>query len=63
MCFFQYIHIFRVCFCFIFSSRLLQFLCFLLQLSQALKRDVVNTVFSRIEMLLEDLLMNEGGKK
>ncbi|KAK3560916.1 hypothetical protein QTP86_022908 [Hemibagrus guttatus] len=28
--------------------------------AQALKRDVVNTVFSRIEMLLEDLLMNEG---
>ncbi|XP_053095935.1 protein odr-4 homolog isoform X3 [Pangasianodon hypophthalmus] len=28
--------------------------------AQALKRDVVNTVFSRVEMLLEDLLMNEA---
>lgn len=36
---------------------------FLLQLSQVLKRDVVNTVFSRVEMLLEDLLMSEGGEK
>ncbi|XP_060800273.1 protein odr-4 homolog isoform X3 [Neoarius graeffei] len=27
--------------------------------AQALKRDVVNTVFSRVEMLLEDLLMSE----
>lgn len=35
---------------------------FLLQLSQALKRDVVNTVFNRVEMLLEDLHMNERGK-
>ncbi|XP_046718256.1 protein odr-4 homolog isoform X3 [Silurus meridionalis] len=28
--------------------------------AQALKRDVMNTVFSRVEMLLEDLLMSEG---
>lgn len=28
--------------------------------AQAIKRDVVNTVFSRVEMLLEDLLMSEA---
>ncbi|KAL6471597.1 hypothetical protein MHYP_G00202470 [Metynnis hypsauchen] len=29
--------------------------------AQAIKRDVVNTVSNRVEMLLEDLQMNEGG--
>lgn len=29
--------------------------------AQALKRDVVNTISNRLEMLLEDLQMNEGG--
>lgn len=31
--------------------------------AQAIKRDVVNTVSNRVEMLLEDLLLNEGGNE
>ncbi|XP_030631176.1 protein odr-4 homolog [Chanos chanos] len=33
------------------------------QAIEALKRDIMNTIFCRAEMLLEDLLMNEGESK
>uniref|UniRef100_A0A671P7Y5 Protein odr-4 homolog n=1 Tax=Sinocyclocheilus anshuiensis TaxID=1608454 RepID=A0A671P7Y5_9TELE len=31
--------------------------------AQAIKRDIINTVCSRVEMFLEDLLINEGSQK
>lgn len=31
--------------------------------AQAIKRDIINTVCSRVEMFLEDLLINEGSHK